>query len=183
MSRIGQKNIFLPHGVETRQEGSFLFVCGSKGELHLQIHPSVFVEKKMIENKDFLEISVSQPEKKEERSLWGTTRALIQNMVTGVTEGFKKSLEIIGVGYRVNLKGKELIFEVGYSHPVSFLLPEGIQATVENNIVTLTGIDRQLVGEIAARIRKIRKPEPYKGKGIKYLDEVIRRKAGKTSAT
>ena len=183
MSRIGQKPITLPSHVQCTQEGLSISVKGPKGELHMSIHPLISVEIKEEEGKTVLSLSVSSPEKKEERALWGTTRALLQNMVLGVTTGFEKSLEVIGVGYRVNPKGKDLVLDVGYSHPVPFILPEGIEAKIENNIVTIRGMDCQRVGEVAAQIRRIRRPEPYKGKGIKYVDEVIRRKAGKTAST
>ncbi|PJA47274.1 50S ribosomal protein L6 [Candidatus Uhrbacteria bacterium CG_4_9_14_3_um_filter_36_7] len=182
MSRIGKKPIVLPADVEVIQSGTNLTIKGPLGTLSLNIPLIISLEKKQEDTTTVLELSVNNSEDRQERSMWGTMRSLIQNAVTGVTKGFSKKMDVVGVGYRVSLKGENLVFEVGFSHPVTFSLPEGIKANVENTSVTITGIDRQLVGETAARIRKIRKPEPYKGKGIKYTDEVIRRKAGKTSA-
>ena len=127
-------------------------------------------------------VTVGKPEDKKERALWGLFRALIANMVTGVNEGYEKKLEVKGVGYKVAVAGNKVNLNLGFSHPLEFVLPEGISAVAEGNNLTISGIDKQLVGETAARIRKLRKPEPYKGKGIKYSDEIIRRKAGKTAA-
>jgi len=126
-------------------------------------------------------VKVDNENDKKERSLWGTFASHIKNMVVGVTEGYKKQLEINGVGYRVAMQGKDLKMEVGFSHSVIFDVPEGIILTVEKNLITVEGIDKELVGQIASEIRAIKKPEPYKGKGIKYIDEVIRRKAGKAA--
>ena len=120
-------------------------------------------------------------EAKKEKAMWGLYRSLINNMVVGLNDGFEKKLEVIGVGYRVALSGQKITLNVGYSHPVDYDLPEGINAQVEGNNITISGVDKQLVGEVAAQIRKVRKPEPYKGKGIKYSDEVIRRKEGKAA--
>ena len=124
-------------------------------------------------------VSVENEKNKLERSLWGTTRQIIENMIIGVTEGYEKKLEINGVGYRSEVSGKKLTLNVGYSHPVEFIVPDDVEVAVEKNVITVSGIDKQRVGEIAAQIRKVKKPEPYKGKGIKYVDEVIIRKAGK----
>lgn len=178
MSRIGKKPIVIPKGVEIVIGKDSLRVKGPKGELEHFIHPKVKFEKKDNE----LITAVANQLDKEERSLWGLFGSLAQNMVKGVTEGFEKKLEVNGVGYKAALSGNKLTLNVGYSHPVDFELPEGIAGEVEKNIITIKGIDKQLVGQVAAQIRKIRKPEPYKGKGIKYIDEVIRRKAGKTAA-
>lgn len=178
MSRLGKQAIKLSAGVQVNLDKGKLTVKGPKGELCLDIHPLVNIKIKDQE----ITVSVKNPEVKKERAFWGLFRSLIQNMVTGVSDGFEKKLEIVGVGYRVNLSGKKLELKVGYSHNVNFELPEGITALVEGNIITINGIDKQLVGETAAQIRKIRKPEPYKGKGIKYVDEVIRRKEGKAAA-
>ena len=178
MSRIGKKPIEIPEAVEVKLDGSILVVKGSKGELKQEIHPLVKVD---IKNKE-INVSVKNPDDNNEKALWGLFRSLVFNMVLGVTEGFEKKLEINGVGYKAVLQGKTLVLNVGYSHPVEFSLAEGINCVVEQNVITISGIDKQLVGETAANIRKGRKPEPYKGKGIKYIDEIIRRKAGKAAA-
>ncbi len=177
MSRIGKKPITIPDGVEISISQGEVVVKNSKGELKVPVAEGVKVEKKDNE----IVVSVKDPENKRDRSLWGTTRTIIANMIIGLTQGFEKKLEVNGVGYKVALSGNKLTLHVGYSHPIDFTLPAGISAKVEGNIITLSGIDKQLVGETAAQIRKIRKPEPYKGKGIKYVDEVIRRKAGKAA--
>lgn len=179
MSRIGKRPIEIPQGVEVKIENNFISVKGPKGELSLKIHPEVRVEK---EN-SFLKVSVRNPQEKRERSLWGTFQRLIANMILGVTQGYEKKLELVGIGYRASLSQNKLILNVGFSHPIEFHLPKGIEAKVEKNIISLAGADKQLVGETAARIRKIRPPEPYKGTGIKYLEEVIRKKAGKKAVT
>ena len=177
MSRIGRKPIPLPKGVEVSVSGVHVTVKGPKGSLERDIHPDLSVK---IEDETLL---VERPsDARDHRSLHGLTRSLIANMVTGVTDGFTKSLEINGVGYRANAKGKDIEFALGYSHPVHFPAPEGITLTVEGtNKVIVSGTDNQLVGQIAANIRELRPPEPYKGKGIKYEGERIRRKAGKAA--
>lgn len=152
-----------------------LKVKGPKGELVQVIHPKVQIENKGTE----LIVSVKHEDVKSERALWGLFRALINNMVTGVTTGFTKILEINGVGYKVALTGKKLVLNLGYSHPIELEVPAGLEAKIEKNTITITGADRQAVGQFAAVVRSQREPEPYKGKGIKYSDEVIRRKAGK----
>ena len=177
MSRIGKKPIAIPKGVEVRFEGDRLKVKGPKGELNLNVHPDVKLD---IEDNS-IAVSVVD-ETRESRSIHGLFRVLIDNMVTGVTKGFEKILEIVGVGYRAELKGRTAVFNLGYSHPINFELPEGIDAKIEKTKITLSGIDRELLGMTAAKIRSFRKPEPYKGKGIKYAGEMIRRKAGKTGA-
>ena len=158
-------------------QGARLLVKGPKGELAESIHPHVSVA--INQEGGVVTVDSATPDVKRDRALWGTMRNLIANMMTGVTTGFSKQLEVVGVGYKVALAGKKLILEVGYSHPVEFPFPAGIEGTVEKNTITLRGSDRALLGETAARLRRVRKPEPYKGKGIKYADEVIRRKAGK----
>lgn len=178
MSRLGKLPISLPEGTQVRIEGDFVIVKGPKGELKQKQHNLVKIEIQ----EDSLAVSVKNPQAKKDKSLWGLYRSLLNNMVSGVNTGFEKKLEVKGVGYRVSLNGKKLTFNVGYSHPVDFELPEGIEAQVEGNEVIVRGIDKQLVGEVAANIRKIKKPEPYGGKGIKYTDEVIIRKEGKTAA-
>ncbi|PIR66639.1 MAG: 50S ribosomal protein L6 [Parcubacteria group bacterium CG10_big_fil_rev_8_21_14_0_10_36_14] len=181
MSRIGKKPIIIPGGVEVNIEGREVKVKGPKGALSLVLHDHAKAEIKEEGNEKFIQVSVINPLNKADRAIWGLSAKLIYNMVCGITEGFKKELEVNGVGYKVALQGNTIKLEVGYSHPVEFALPEGISAEVQKNVITILGIDKQLVGEMAAQIRKIRKPEPYKGKGIKYSDEVIRRKAGKAA--
>jgi large subunit ribosomal protein L6 len=178
MSRIGKKILTLPAGVTIDISQAEVKMKGPKGELKLALHPHITVVKK--ENE--VSVTTVNEESKRDRALWGTFASLLENMLEGVTNGFKKQLEINGVGYKVALKGKALALEVGYSHPVEFQPPQGITFAVEKNVITVEGIDKHLVGETAAQIRAIKKPEPYKGKGIKYLTEVIRRKAGKTAA-
>lgn len=177
MSRIGKQPIPIPKGVEVKLEGDSITVQGPKGKLERSIHPKVKVD---IESENIV-VSVTD-QTRETRAFHGLFRALIANMVTGVTSGFNKVLEIVGVGYRAELKGRTAIFHLGYSHPIDFELPKGIDAQIDKTKVTLSGIDKELLGRTAAKIRSFRKPEPYKGKGIKYADEVIRRKAGKAGA-
>lgn len=177
MSRIGKKPIEIPNGVAVSKKGSVISVKGPKGELQQDIHSNISVEVK--DN----EVVVTRPDdSRENKALHGLSRALLQNMVTGVTDAYQKTLDIVGVGYRVELKGKNILFNIGYSHPIYFMPPDGVtlQAPTQTQIV-VSGIDKQLVGMVAAKIRSIRKPEPYKGKGIKYSDEQIQRKAGKTA--
>jgi large subunit ribosomal protein L6 len=180
MSRVGKKPIEIPKGVEVLVRDQSVSAKGPKGELTADIHPLVSV---VVDEKDGVKTvltSITDEKDHSQNAQWGTARSIIANMIDGVSEGFTKQLEVNGVGYRVNLQGNTIVLNVGYSHDVPFTLPDGIQASVEGNIITLTGADKQRVGEAAANIRKIRKPEPYKGKGIKYIDEVIRRKAGKS---
>ncbi len=174
MSRIGKQPINIPEGVEIKIDGQKVTLKGKKGQLFLDVHPLV----KVVQKDNQLLVSIAEQDKFS-RSLWGTNRALLANLVKGVTEGFTKKLEFKGVGYKVNLAGNKMTLEVGYSHPVEYILPEEVEGKVEKNIITISGIDKAIVGQAAAEIRAIRKPEPYKGKGIKYVDEVIRRKAGK----
>lgn len=178
MSRLGKLPIKLPNNTTAKIENDFIVVKGPKGELKQKLDKLVNVEIGAEE----IVVSVKNPEVKKEKSFWGLYRSLINNMVQGVTEGFEKKLEVNGVGYRVQVSGRKVILNVGYSHPVEFNLEEGIDAQVEGNVITISGFNKQKVGEAAAQIRKIRKPEPYKGKGIKYIDEVIRRKEGKSAA-
>ena len=161
--------------MEAKVADGFVVVKNSKGELREKIHPAVNIN---IEDGVF-KVNVNNPEDKKEKALWGLYFSLVRNMVKGLTDGYEKKLEIIGVGYRASLSGKNLTLNVGYSHPVIFNIPEKVDAQVEGNVITLKSIDKQLLGETAALIRKIRKPEPYKGKGIRYSDEVIKRKEGK----
>ncbi|MEK7623253.1 MAG: 50S ribosomal protein L6 [Patescibacteria group bacterium] len=177
MSRIGKQSILIPSGVTVAIKDGAVSVTGPKGILSRPVDPRVSV----LVADNTVTVDVAKKEDKKERSLWGTYGAHIKNMVAGVTVGFKKQLEINGVGYKVALQGKDLKFEVGFSHSVIFSMPEGVQAKVEKNVITLESSDIELLGHTAASIRNIKKPEPYKGKGIKYTDEVIRRKAGKAA--
>jgi large subunit ribosomal protein L6 len=177
MSRIGKLPIPVPSGVEVSLDSSVVTVKGPKGTLSHTVAAPITVQKD-----DEGQIAVARPDdERQSRSLHGLTRTLIANMVTGVTDGYEKKLEIVGVGYRVLSKGPtQLEFQIGYSHPVVFDAPEGITFTVEGPTrFGVSGIDKQLVGEVAANIRKLRKPEPYKGKGIRYAGEQVRRKVGK----
>lgn len=176
MSRIGIKPVIIPANVEINIDGNnYAVVKGPKGQLEQQLPKSMAIK---IED---TEINVSRPDdQKEHRSLHGLTRTLINNMVTGVTEGYQKTLEIVGVGYRAQKQGNKLILNLGYSHPVELEDPKGIETAVEGSKIIVKGIDKQQVGNYAAVIRDWRRPEPYKGKGIRYSNEVVRRKAGKT---
>jgi large subunit ribosomal protein L6 len=176
MSRIGRKSIGIPGGVNVAvAENNFITVQGPKGELSYSAPPSLTVE---VEGGSLM---VTRPDDaRENRSLHGLSRTLINNMVVGVTDGFRKNLEIQGVGYRAAMDGKVLVLNVGFSHPVRFSPPDGISYTLDGQTrISVSGIDKQAVGEEAARIRRVRPPEPYKGKGIRYEGEVVRRKAGK----
>ncbi|GAA1356740.1 50S ribosomal protein L6 [Arthrobacter rhombi] len=175
MSRIGRLPITIPAGVDLKVDGSDVTVKGAKGELSLTVASPITVA--LEENT----LTVSRPnDERESRSLHGLTRTLISNLITGVTDGYSKKLEIHGTGYRVLAKGANLEFALGYSHPVVVEAPEGITLAAEgNNKVVVSGINKQQVGEVAANIRKLRRPDPYKGKGIRYEGEVIRRKVGK----
>jgi large subunit ribosomal protein L6 len=177
MSRIGKLPVPVPSGVEVALDESVVTVKGPKGTLSHTVAAPIVVDR----DEDGA-ITVARPnDERESRSLHGLTRTLIANMVTGVTQGYEKKLEIVGVGYRVLSKGPtQLEFQLGYSHPIVFDAPEGITFSVEGPTkFGVSGIDKQLVGEVAANIRKLRKPEPYKGKGIRYAGEVVRRKVGK----
>jgi large subunit ribosomal protein L6 len=177
MSRIGKKPIPLPPEVKVEQKEGILTVSGPKGQVHKKVHSDIRVS---IDDR-LLAITAGE-ENKGSAALHGLYRALIANMVTGVSKGFERALEIVGVGYRAELAGRVATFHLGYSHPVKYELPEGIEAKIDKTKITLRGIDKELLGRTAAKIRGFRKPEPYKGKGIKYAEEVIRRKAGKTGA-
>ncbi|MCS5714857.1 50S ribosomal protein L6 [Herbiconiux sp. CPCC 205716] len=176
MSRIGRLPIDIPAGVTVTIDGQQVAVKGPKGELALAIKEPIAAT--VEEN----QVLVTRPDdERESRSLHGLTRTLIANQIIGVTTGYSKSLEVVGTGYRVAAKGSGVEFALGYSHPISVEPPAGISFTVEgNNKLTVNGIDKQAVGEVAANIRKLRKPEPYKGKGVRYAGEVVRRKAGKS---
>ncbi|MBU0540333.1 50S ribosomal protein L6 [Patescibacteria group bacterium] len=180
MSRIGKNPIQLPNGVDATVGESSVSIKGPKGVLVVNYPSSVKIEKSA-DSKSLL-VSVSNPEAKDQRALWGLFRQLVNNSVKGVTAPFEKSLELSGVGFKVSIAGRDLNLEVGFSHPVVFKIPDGIEAKVDKQVITISGIDKHLVGETAARIRRIRPPEPYKGKGIKYTTEIVKRKAGKTAA-
>ena len=175
MSRVGRKVITIPSGVELKQEGNKITVKGTKGQLEREFSPEITVK---VENG---EINVTRPNDLPDiRALHGTTRAVLNNMIVGVNQGFEKKLELVGVGYRVQAAGKGLTLSLGFSHPVEIEPVEGITFKVDGNTkISVEGINKELVGQIAANIRAKRPPEPYKGKGVKYADEQIRRKEGK----
>ncbi len=179
MSRIGKQPVDVPTGVTVEINGSHITVKGSKGELKRDCHPNMKIE--LIEN----QIIVTRPDdQKENKALHGLTRSLIANMVEGVTKGFEKQLEIVGVGYRAQASGNKITLSLGFSHPIEYKAPEGIEFVMDKdkkNIIFVRGIDKQIVGEAAAKVRSYKKPEPYKGKGIKYIDEYVARKAGKAA--
>jgi large subunit ribosomal protein L6 len=176
MSRVGKKPIAIPEKVNVTYQSGELSVQGQKGRLSRSIHPAV-----TIKIEDGVLSVESLKSDKSSQALQGLTRSLVMNMVTGVDSGFARVLEINGIGYRAELKGRNLVLTLGYSHTINFALPDGISAAVErNNVIKLEGIDKEVLGQTAASIRRLRPPEPYKGKGIKFAEEYIRRKAGKT---
>jgi len=178
MSRVGKKPILIPQGIEVKISDNKVVVKGPKGEITKEIRPEIKIE--VSEGK----ILVSpQKETQKTKAFWGLTRALIFNMIEGVTKGYEKKLQIEGVGYRASLEGEDLVLQVGFSHPVKIKKTESIKFSVEKNVITVSGIDKELVGQIAAKIRRVRPPEPYKGKGIRYLGEEVRRKVGKKVVT
>ena len=178
MSRIGNRELEIPTGVTVTVNENVVTVKGAKGELNLTLKEGINV--KVEENKLTVE---STGKAKFDNAMHGTTNSLIKNMITGVSKGYSKGLEIIGVGYRFQVRGTELVVNAGYSHPVTLKIPQGLTIeTVSNTEITVNGIDKELVGEFAAKVRKVRKPEPYKGKGIRYKDEHVRRKEGKKAA-
>lgn len=176
MSRIGKAPVVVPDKVEVNINGCDIKVKGPKGELNFTHNSLVKVSK---EDKTVVVAPVDANDNKS-KAMWGLTRTLVNNMVVGVTDGFVKKLEFNGVGYKAAVSGNNITLNLGYSHPIDFALPEGISAKVTKNEIEITGINKELVGFVAAKIRSFRKPEPYKGKGIKYADETIIRKAGKT---
>ena len=177
MSRIGKLPVPLPSGVDVKVDGSHVTVKGPKGQMEMDAHPSMLMEVKEGE------LIVTRPsEQKEHRALHGLTRSLINNMVVGVTDGWEKKLEIVGIGYRAEEQGKGIKLTLGFSHQIDYPAPEGITiACPQPTQVVVTGIDKQKVGQVAAEIRSFRPPEPYKGKGVRYSGEHVRRKAGKTA--
>jgi large subunit ribosomal protein L6 len=178
MSRIGKKPIPIPKGVSVKLAGDAVEVQGPKGKMRQALPPGiVFAED------DGTLVARLEREENGLRKFHGLARSLVANAVTGVSEGFKKELDIVGVGYRAELKGKQVVFALGYSHPVVFDIPAGIDIAVDKQThVTVTGVDRQLVGQVAANIRRMRKPDPYKQKGVRYTGEVLKKKVGKTGA-
>lgn len=180
MSRVGRQPIPVPQGIEVKIDDNIIIVSKGNKSLRQEIHPAIEVEYKPEQNS----LRVTRPTNNNfHRSLHGLYRSLINNMVIGLTKGFSKKLQIVGVGYRAELKGKNLILHLGFSHPVVFKPPEDVEIVLENpTTIVVKGIDKQLVGQVSAKIRSMRPPEPYKGKGIRYQDEYVRRKAGKTAA-
>ncbi len=178
MSRIGKKPIQIPENIEAKIEGQKIVIKGPKGELFREIRPEIKVEIK--EN----QILVSpKDETKKTKAFWGLTRALIANMVLGTTEGYEKKLEIQGLGFKASIEGEEIVLSVGFSHLVRIKAPQGIKFSVEKNIIIVSGIDKEKVGLFASKIKKVKPPEPYKGKGIRYQGEIIKKKVGKKATT
>jgi large subunit ribosomal protein L6 len=178
MSRVGKKPVPVPSGVDVKISEDWLEVKGPKGTLRERMHPAIKVE-----FEDGRLSFARVRDDKADNAAFGLLRSLASNMVTGVTEGFQKGLEIVGIGYRAEVKGKTLVLNLGFSNPIEYAIPEGVEIAVEQkNKVVVRGVDKQLIGSVAAKIRGFRPPEPYKGKGVKYLDEQIRRKVGKTGA-
>ena len=175
MSRLGKLPISIPSGVDVKIQKESIHFAGPRGKVDVPLHPSI----KVNQEDGQLTVEVAD-DSRLAREQHGLRRALYFNAVTGVSTGFTKELEVVGVGYKVNVQGDTVVLNVGFSHPVNFKLPQGVEAKVDGNKITLASHDKQLLGEVAARIRRVRPPEPYKGKGIKYKDEVIRRKAGKS---
>lgn len=178
MSRVGKKIISIPQGVKINIQNSCISVEGQKGKLKMDIPENItlLIEKETL-------IVKRATDEKVTRSLHGTVRALIQNMITGVSQGFKKDLDIVGVGFKAQMKGKNLLINVGFSHPVEMIVPAELKVSAPSQIrITIEGVDKQLVGEFTAKVRDIFKPEPYKGKGIRYAGEVVRKKLGKALA-
>lgn len=178
MSRIGKRPIEIPEGVEVKIDSQKVSVKGPKGELFREVRPEIKIEVK--EGKIALSPKMDT---KKTKAFWGLEAALLNNMIKGVTGGYEKKLEIQGLGYKASLEGNELSLRVGFTHPVEIKKPEGIDISVEGNIITVSGIDKEKVGQVAAKIRKAKPPEPYKGKGIRYVGEEVRRKVGKRVAT
>jgi len=180
MSRIGRKPIEIPKGVTISITKDAISTKGPKGTLQLKRHQAIEVKQAKDEGKDVL-VFERKGNEGSERAAHGLMRALVGNMLTGVTQGFTRQLEINGVGYKAEIKGTKIVLSLGFSHPIEYQLPEGITAKVDKNMLILSGIDRQQLGAATAKIRSFRPPEPYKGKGIKYVEETILRKAGKTA--
>jgi large subunit ribosomal protein L6 len=175
MSRVGKKPVVIPAGVKAEIKDAQLTVTGPKGALTLPLNPQVSIA---ISDSEIVATVAKQDDKKQ-KALWGMYRSLVQNIVDGVTRGFEKKLEVNGVGFKVAVVGQKLVMSLGFSHPVEVEIPKELQVGVDKNVITINGTDKQRVGQFAAEVRDLKKPEPYKGKGIKYSDEVILRKAGK----
>jgi len=190
MSRIGKKPIFIPKGVTVEQKGRHVKVTGPLGTLEMDCHPVIKVNVDQTDGQ--IVVTNDQSQLRRNKQLHGTMRALLNNLVAGVSKGFERKMEIYGTGYSVKLQGEELVLQIGFSHPVKIHVPKGLKVNIEVSATrgdevpakfTITGIDKQLLGQFAANIRKIRPPEPYKGKGIRYADERVRRKVGKAFAS
>lgn len=179
MSRIGKKPVLLPAGVEATITSQSVTVKGPKATLEVPVPPNAKIS--MQDDPKALIVNVEDEMRVDQRAIWGLARQLLQNAVDGAQKPFEKALEFVGVGFKVALEGRKVMMDVGFSHRVPFELPVGIEAKVEKQVLTISGSDKYVVGETAASIRKIKPPEPYKGKGIKYVDEAIRRKAGKAA--
>ena len=177
MSKIGKKPIVIPDNVNVEIDDGFLKLSGNNIDLKLKILPYI-----KIEIKDKTILFDAENDSKQAMANWGTIRALVNNAIIGIVKGFEKKLEIEGIGYRASMDGNNLVLNIGFSHPVKFMPPEGVKISTDKNVITVSGTDKALVGETAAKIRRIRKPEPYKGKGIRYQGEIIKRKAGKKVA-
>ena len=176
MSRVGNRIIDIPSGVELKLNGKKLMVKGPKGELSYELLDGIELDQ------DGGQVTIkSTSTEKDASAKHGLSRALVNNMIVGVSTGFSKSLEIIGTGYRANVQGSKVVLNLGFSHPIDYPLPKGISAAVEGNKLTISGIDKAVVGQVASEIRRYRPPEPYKGKGVRYVDEYVRRKAGKSA--
>lgn len=182
MSRVGKQPIIIPQGVELKLDNQEISVKGPKGELKRQVHADVAVVIEGNQAVVSLDEKLSKKRAKQAKGLWGLYRTLIDNMVQGVVKEFEKKLEIEGTGYRAQVQGTLLDLSLGFSHPVNLEIPQGLAVTVEKNVITVSGIDKEQVGEFAARIRRLRPVEPYKGKGVRYQGEVVRRKEGKRAA-
>jgi len=182
MSRIGKQPIIIPDKVDVKIDGNLIMVNGPKGELKRQTHEAIEIK---IEDGKILVAPKKEAGLKDKKvmALWGLTRALVFNMVKGIVDGYEKKLEIEGIGFKAVSQGEKLVMSLGFSHPVEFAAPKGIGFKVEKNVITISGADKESVGQVAAAIRVLKKPEPYKGKGIHYLGEVIKRKAGKKAVS
>ena len=179
MSKVGKKPINIPDGVSVKINGGLLEIKGKEGSLSLPILPYTKIE---LSDKE-LSVKIENSDELQARANWGTMRALAQNAITGVNSGFLKELEIQGVGFRASMEGNTLVLYIGFSHTVKFPVPEGIKVSVEKNFIKISGFNKNLVGQVAAKIRDFKKPEPYQGKGIRYKGEAVRRKAGKKVAS
>lgn len=181
MSKIGRKPVAIPEGVTLETKAGFMHVTGKGGALQFPVLPYCSVAVHDEAGAKEARVSIMSADRQAQAN-WGTMAALIKNAIAGVTTGYEKKLQLEGIGYRASVEGKAVVLALGFSHPVNFPLPEGISATVTKNIIAITGINKEMVGKIAADIRKLKKPEPYQGKGIRYVGEFVRRKAGKKAA-